>query len=49
MVTLYYLRRFLCYFKDIIEKYSLSEYDLSSELKDYFDQIYSSLINNKIY
>ena len=47
MVTLYYLRRFLVYFKDIIEKYSLSEYDLSSELKDYFDQIYSSLINNK--
>ena len=47
MVTLYYLRRFLGYFKDIIEKYSLSEYDLSSELKDYFDQIYSSLINNE--
>ena len=47
MVTLYYLRRFLDYFKDIIEKYSLSEYDLSSELKDYFDQIYSSLINNE--
>ena len=47
MVTLYYLRRFLVYFKDIIEKYSLSEYDLSSELKDYFDQIYSSLINNE--
>ena len=47
MVTLYYLRRFLSYFKDIIEKYSLSEYDLSSELKDYFDQIYSSLINNE--
>ena len=47
MVTLYYLRRFLVYFNDIIEKYSLSEYDLSSELKDYFDQIYSSLINNE--
>ena len=47
MVTLYYMRRFLGYFKDIIEKYSLSEYDLSSELKDYFDQIYSSLINNE--
>ncbi len=47
MVTLYYLRRFLGYFKDIIEKYSLSEYDLSSELKNYFDQIYSSLINNE--
>ena len=47
MVTLYYLTRFLGYFKDIIEKYSLSEYDLSSELKDYFDQIYSSLINNE--
>jgi hypothetical protein len=47
MVTLYYLRRFLGYFKDIIEKYSLSEYDLSSELKDYFDQIYNSLTNNE--
>ncbi len=47
MVTLYYLRRFLGYFKDIIEKYSLSEYDLSSELKNYFDQIYNSLLNNK--
>ena len=47
MVTLYYLRRFLGYFKDIIEKYSLSEYDLSSELKNYFDQIYNSLTNNE--
>ena len=47
MVTLYYLRRFLGYFKDIIEKYSLSEYDLSSELKNYFDQIYNSLLNNE--
>ena len=47
MVTLYYLRRFLGYFKYILEKYSLSEYDLSSELKDYFDQIYNSLTNNE--
>ena len=43
MVTLYYLRRFLGYFKNIIDKYSLSEYDLSSELKNYFDQVYNSL------
>ena len=47
MVTLYYLRRFLGYFKNIIDKYSLSEYDLSSELKNYFDQVYNSLKINE--
>jgi hypothetical protein len=39
MVTLYYLRRFLCFFKEILECSTSEEAILSVEMADYFGQM----------
>lgn len=43
MVTLYYLRRFLAFFKELINQSAVSEVQISSELKKCFDQIHETL------
>ena len=43
MVTLYYLRRFLAFFKELISKSAVSEVQISVELKKCFDQIHETL------
>jgi hypothetical protein len=39
MVTLYYVRRFLCFFKEILERSTAEEAILSVEMADFFDQM----------
>ena len=46
MVTLYYLRRFINFFEGIVQDSSSSEYNLSVELKAFFDGVVSTLNNN---
>ena len=43
MVTLYYLRRFLAFFKELIPQSAVSEVQISVELKKCFDQIHETL------
>ncbi len=43
MVTLYYLRRFLAFFKELISQSAVSEVQISVELKKCFDQIHKTL------
>jgi len=43
MVTLYYLRRFLAFFKELINQSAVSEVQISIELKKCFDQIHETL------
>lgn len=43
MVTLYYLRRFLAFFKELINQSAVSEVQISVELKKCFDQIHETL------
>jgi len=43
MVTLYYLRRFLAFFKELISQSAVSEVQISVELKKCFDQIHETL------
>ena len=43
MVTLYYLRRFLAFFKELISQSEGSEVQISVELKKCFDQIHKTL------
>jgi hypothetical protein len=43
MVTLYYLRRFLAFFKELINQSAVSEVQISAELKKCFDQIHETL------
>lgn len=46
MVTLYYLRRFINFFEGIVENASETEYDLSKELKTFFEGVVSTLNDN---
>ncbi len=39
MVTLYYLRRFMKFFEEMLGTTQLNEFEISAELYDYFDQI----------
>ncbi|MEK9560212.1 MAG: hypothetical protein VW010_05800, partial [Flavobacteriaceae bacterium] len=43
MVTLYYLRRFLAFFKELISQSAVSKVQISVELKKCFDQIHETL------
>ena len=43
MVTLYYLRRFLKFFEGILDKTTLVEVEISSELLRFFNALFSSL------
>ncbi|MDW5287550.1 hypothetical protein [Formosa sp. PL04] len=47
MVTLYYLRRFLHFFEQVIEKSKLSETELSEEVAVFFNTVLETLTNNK--
>ncbi|GGI56623.1 hypothetical protein [Winogradskyella haliclonae] len=47
MVTLNYLRRFLKFFKHIINSQSLESFEISEELKIFFDSVHSTLENHK--
>jgi len=46
MVTLYYLRRFINFFEGIVENSSDKNYKLSTELKDFFRAVVSTLNEN---
>ncbi|RED43173.1 hypothetical protein DFQ10_10685 [Winogradskyella eximia] len=46
MVTLYYLRRFINFFEGIVQDSSEKEYNLSVELKAFFDGVVSTLNDN---
>ncbi|SDI57228.1 hypothetical protein [Winogradskyella thalassocola] len=46
MVTLYYLRRFINFFEGIVENASETEYNLSIELKTFFESVVSTLNAN---
>jgi len=46
MVTLYYLRRFIHFFEDIIEKSSDIHYNVSTELTIFFKKVLSTLDDN---
>ena len=46
MVTLYYLRRFINFFEGIVETSSDTEYNLSIELKTFFEAVVSTLNAN---
>lgn len=43
MVTLYYLRRFLRFFQDLLQQDAASEMEISRELKVFFDRVASTL------
>ncbi|WP_179354182.1 hypothetical protein [Winogradskyella vidalii] len=47
MVTLYYLRRFINFFEGIVENASTAEYNLSVELKTFFQAVVSTLEANE--
>ncbi|RZN84831.1 MAG: hypothetical protein EVB11_01915 [Winogradskyella sp.] len=47
MVTLNYLRRFLKFFKRTINSQSLESFEISEELKTFFDGVYSTLESHK--
>ena len=47
MVTLYYLRRFLNFFEEVILKSDLESANISEELLVFFNQVYATLANNK--
>ncbi len=46
MVTLYYLRRFLAFFRALISQSAVSEVQVSVELKKCFDQIHATLVSS---
>ena len=46
MVTLYYLRRFIHFFEDIVEKSSEETYAVSTELTNFFQSVASALNNH---
>ena len=46
MVTLYYLRRFINFFEGIVANSSEAEYNLSKELKTFFESVVSTLSDN---
>ncbi|TXD47231.1 hypothetical protein [Polaribacter sp. IC073] len=47
MVTLYYLRRFIKFYENLVEDATISEIEISSELKEFFNEVVSTLENNK--
>ena len=47
MVTLYYIRRFLDYFENIVSKSNIADIHLSEEMVIFFNQIVQTLENNK--
>lgn len=47
MVTLYYLRRFIKFFEAIVENVSEAKYDLSIELKTFFEAVVNTLNANR--
>ena len=47
MVTLYYLRRFINFFEDIIEKSSQASYAVSKELSHFFQSVASGLYSQE--
>lgn len=47
MVTLYYLNRFINFFETIVSKSELEQVEISSELATFFNQVLSTLQNNK--
>ena len=47
MVTLYYLRRFLKFFKGVIDKTGVDEIELSDELLEFFNEINKILSDNR--
>ncbi|MEO0527496.1 MAG: hypothetical protein AAFZ89_09730 [Bacteroidota bacterium] len=47
MVTLYYLRRFLKFFKEILVASKITEADISIELANFYDTIFETLDNHK--
>ncbi|WP_111708548.1 hypothetical protein [Lutibacter citreus] len=47
MVTLYYLRRFLSFFKKIVNNTSIENNEVSTELVEFFNGIVSTLVKNK--
>ena len=46
MVTLYYLRRFFAFFRELIGQSAVSEVQISVELKKCFDQIHETLVSS---
>ncbi len=47
MVTLYYLRRFLVFFQDLVNDVDEESYEISQEMADFFNAIYEALDANK--
>ena len=47
MVTLYYLRRFINFFEEIVEKSSDNNYKISTELTNFFSSVINTLTDNK--
>ncbi|MBW1295377.1 hypothetical protein [Aquimarina litoralis] len=47
MVTLYYLRRFLFFFKELLATSSIEEIEISTELKDFFIEVYETFDNSQ--
>lgn len=47
MVTLNYLRRFLSFFSTVVDKSELESFDISEELKIFFDGVKATLSNNE--
>ncbi|ULC58448.1 hypothetical protein MBM09_11000 [Flaviramulus sp. BrNp1-15] len=47
MVTLYYLNRFLNFFEKVVSKSDTSSFEISEELSVFFNEVISTLNNNK--
>ncbi|MEL6917635.1 MAG: hypothetical protein AAFO99_07875, partial [Bacteroidota bacterium] len=47
MVTLYYLRRFLKFFKEVLATSKIREVEVSKELANFYDTIFETLDNHK--
>ena len=47
LVTLYYLRRFLKFFNQIVEKATLQNTEISEELLQFFNSVFNTLNNHK--
>ncbi|WP_299017080.1 hypothetical protein [uncultured Polaribacter sp.] len=48
MVTLYYLRRFINFYETLVQNANVAEVELSTELKQLFSDIFSTLEDNKV-
>jgi len=47
MVTLYYLRRFLSFFENVVENAATEKNEVSSELAEFFTKIVATLVQNE--